>query len=371
MRTLFEPVSLGTLKLRNRLVMSPMTRSFCPTGVPTSDVENYYVRRASADVGLIITEGVWVDHPGASNDPAVPHFYGNAAELAWKKIATAIHAVGGAVIPQLWHVGCYFTPPINGDGPGSLRDDQLGPSGLAGGMGVFPRPMVRPATEREISEMIEAFVKGGEVAYRLGFDGVAIHAAHGYLIDQFFWYVTNLRTDRYGGDVASRTRFATEIIREIRRRTHPEFPIMLRWSLWKSQDYDARALNTVAEMEAFLDPLVAAGVDIFDCSQRRFWEPIFANSDLNLAGWTRKLTGKPTMTVGSVGLNLELFASMTGETCKPASLDRLEEMLARGDFDLVGVGRALLSDPAWVLKVRDNAIDAIVPFSRRSLQRLY
>ena len=371
MRTLFEPVSLGTLKLRNRLVMSPMTRSFCPTGVPTPDVLNYYVRRASADVGLIITEGVWVDHPGASNDPGVPNFHGNAAELAWKQIGDAIHAAGGAVFPQLWHVGCYFTPPGNGEGPGTLRDDQVGPSGLAGGMGVYPRPLTRPATEAEISRMIEAFAKGGEAASRLGFDGVAIHAAHGYLIDQFFWNVTNLRTDRYGGDVASRTRFAAEIVREIRRRTHPEFPIMLRWSLWKSQDYDARALNTVAEMEAFLAPLVDAGVDIFDCSQRRFWEPIFEDSELNLAGWTGKLTGKPTMTVGSVGLDLELFASMTAETCKPASLNRLEEMLARGDFDLVGVGRALLSDPAWAVKIRNNAMDTIVPFSRESLKTLY
>lgn len=371
MATLFEPVSIGSLRLRNRVVMSPMTRSFSPAGTPTGDVRDYYVRRASARVGLIVTEGVWVDHPGASNDPLVPRFYGNGPETAWRGISEAVHQAGGAIIPQLWHVGCYFTPAADG-GAGTLRDDQVGPSGMAGGMGIFPRPIGRTASESQIADMIEAFARGGETAYRLGFDGVAIHAAHGYLIDQFFWNVTNHRVDRYGGNITARTRFATEIVRAIRRRTHPAFPIVMRWSLWKSQDYEARMLKAVHEMEAFLGPLVDAGVDLFDCSQRRFWEPIFCDSELNLAGWTKRLTGKPTMTVGSVGLDQELFASMDeGVICVPASLSRLEQKLERGEFDLVGVGRGLIADPEWVLKVQRNAIHTTIPFSRDLLRTLY
>src|SRR3546814_692667 len=195
---------------------------------------------------------------------------------------------------------------------------------MVGGMGVYPTPTGRPMTEAEIADVIEAFAKGGEEAYRNGFDGVALHAGHGYLIDQFFWDVTNLRTDRYGGSIARRATFAAEIVSAIRRRTSPDFPIMLRWSQWKLQDYGAKLVDTPAELEEFLTPLVDAGVDIIDCSQRRFWEPGFEGSDLNLAAWSKKITGKPTMTVGSVGLNQELFATLAGETGAPARLDRLE-----------------------------------------------
>lgn len=368
MSKLFEPVRLGALDLRNRVVMSPMTRSFCPEGVPTDDVLNYYVRRASAEVGLIVTEGVWVDHPGASNDPRVPRFHGDDAESGWARVVAAVHAAGGKIMPQLWHVGCYYA--VGTDGPEGLRDEQVGPSGLIGGMGIYPRPGSRPATDSEIADMIEAFARGGETAYRLGFDGVAIHAAHGYLVDQFFWHVTNLRTDGFGGGLSARTRFATDIIREIRRRTATNFPIMLRWSQWKSQDYDAKIFETPAEMQDFLTPLVDAGVDIFDCSQRRFWEPVFEGSDLNLAGWARKLTGKPTMTVGSVGLDQELFATLEGQPCAPASLEQVERLLNRGDFDLVGVGRALLADAEWVSKARRSELETTIRFSQQALSAL-
>src|SRR3546814_16360730 len=109
---------------------------------------------------------------------------------------------------------------------------------------------------------------------------------------------------------------------------------MLRWSQWKLQDYGAKLVDTPAELEEFLTPLVDAGVDIIDCSQRRFWEPGFEGSDLNLAGWSKKITGKPTMKLGSVGLNQELFATLAGETGAPARLDRLERRLERGEFAL-------------------------------------
>ncbi len=372
MADLFDPIALGTLKLRNRIVMSPMTRGFCPAGVPTKDVLDYYRRRAAADVGLIVTEGTWVDHPGAWDEPNVPHFHGAHAEAEWKRVADAVHAEGGAIIPQLWHVGAYYTTPIEGfrDTVGTLRPEQVGPSGMAGGMGRKPALMGRPATDAEIGEMVEAFVRGGETAWKLGFDGVALHGAHGYLVDQFFWEVTNVRTDRYGGGIAERTRFATEIIKGIRARTAPDFPIMFRWSQWKSQDYEARLVRSPTELETFLGPLVDAGVDIFDCSQRRFWEPAFDADDHNLASWTRRITGKPVMTVGCVGLDRELFSSLTGTATRATDLAHLEALLDRGDFDLVGVGRALLADPEWALKMRQNRQQDVIPFSPEALGQL-
>jgi hypothetical protein len=115
-----------------------------------------------------------------------------------------------------------------------------------------------------------------------------------------------------------------------------------------------------------LRPLSEAGVDVFHCSQRRFWEPEFEGSDLNFAGWTKKLTGKPTITVGSVGLDGEFIAAFGGAGSKPASLDSLIERLERDEFDLVAVGRALLADPHWVEKIRDGRTDELQNFERQA-----
>jgi 2,4-dienoyl-CoA reductase-like NADH-dependent reductase (Old Yellow Enzyme family) len=198
----------------------------------------------------------------------------------------------------------------------------------------------------------------------LGFDAVEIHGAHGYLIDQFFWHPTNQRTDSYGGKtLAARTRFAVELIQAVRHATGPDFPICLRVSQWKLQDYSAKLATTPEEMTAWLAPLVQAGVDIFHCSQRRFWEPEFAGSDLNFAGWAKKLTGRPTITVGSVGLSGDFIAAFHGEASKPRSLDELVRRLDRGDFDLVAVGRALLADPAWAQKIEEGKASELRGFS--------
>ena len=120
-------------------------------------------------------------------------------------------------------------------------------------------------------------------------------------------------------------------------------------------------------------PLSEAGVDIFHCSQRRFWEPEFEGSDLNLAGWTRKITGKPAITVGSVGLNADFIpvpGEMTFREAEPASLDDLERRLSENEFDLVAVGRALISNPSWVDMIRDDRTDDIKPFRKEHLGKL-
>ena len=110
---------------------------------------------------------------------------------------------------------------------------------------------------------------------------------------------------------------------------------------------------------------------MFHCSQRRFWEPEFEGSDLNFAGWAKKLTGAPTITVGSVGLTGDFIAAYGGESSKPASLDELLRRLERGDFDLVAVGRALLQDPLWAVKVHQGRQDELMDFERAAMATLY
>ncbi|GAA3410712.1 NADH:flavin oxidoreductase [Paenibacillus hodogayensis] len=339
-QALFEPFTIGNLKLANRIVMAPMTRAFSPDGIPGADVAAYYRRRAENGVGLIVTEGTVVDHPDASNQANVPHIYGEAALQGWANVVAEVHAAGGRIIPQIWHMGA--------------------------------RGHVGEYTESEIADIVQAFAQGAANAKHIGFDGIELHGAHGYLIDQFFWEKTNSRTDRYGGDMLKRTNFAVEVIEACRRAVGPDFPIVLRFSQWKSSDYTAKLAANPEQLEQFLAPLVAAGVDIFHCSTRRFWEPEFEGSDLNLAGWTKKLTGKPTITVGSVGLDSD-FTSLwsEGKGAEHANIDKLIEKLEHKEFDLVSVGRALLVDPAWAAKIREGRIAELIPFTPEAVKTLY
>jgi len=360
---LFQPFQLKSLNLKNRIVMAPMTRSFSPGGIPASNVADYYDRRVEGEVGLIISEGTVVNRLASSNDPDVPRFYGEKPLLGWKAVIDKVHADGGAMAPQLWHMGVVapkdsgWLPPAPFEGPsGYVAPGEIG--GVA-------------MTQQDISETIHAFAQAASDAKNLGFDAVELHGAHGYLIDQFFWHPTNQRTDGYGGKtLAERTRFAVEIVQAVRQATGPEFPICLRISQWKLQDYAAKLATTPLEMEAWLSPLVQAGVDIFHCSQRRFWEPEFAGSDLNFAGWAKKLTGKASITVGSVGLSGDFLAAFKGEASVPSSLDELLRRFDRGDFDLVAVGRALLADGAWARKINEGRSAELLGFSKAALATL-
>ena len=359
---LFEPFVLNGLRLPNRVVMAPMTRSKSPGGIPGPDVAAYYRRRAEAECGLIVTEGTTVNSPVATGDPNVPQFWGEEALKGWKRVVEEVHGAGGKIMPQLWHVGMTRNPAkaTNPDLPSH------GPSGL-----VKPgKALSEPMTKKEIKETIDAFARAAADARAIGMDGVEVHGAHGYLIDQFFWEGTNIRDDEYGGDLVGRTRFAVEIIEAIRREVGKDFPLILRFSQWKQQDYTARLARTPDELAAFLKPLSDAGVDAFHCSQRRFWEPEFEGSDLNLAGWTKKLTGKPSITVGSVSLSGEFIASFGGESSEATGIDDLLDRLEKGEFDLVAVGRALLVDPAWTQKVHQGAFDKLMAFNPAALATL-
>ncbi|PIE14176.1 MAG: 12-oxophytodienoate reductase [Rhodobacterales bacterium] len=364
-KTLGDAVTLGTLELRNRIVMAPMTRMWSPGNVPNSRVVEYYRRRAEGGVGLIITEGTFVDHPAASGYPDVPAFYGEKALAGWKKVVDAVHGEGGKIAPQLWHVGGIRRPRVEpgGDTPG------YSPSGMARPGKVTGHAM----TQDDIDDVIAAFAKAAKDAMEIGFDAIELHGAHGYLIDQFFWDGTNTRDDAYGGDLAQRSRFAIELVRAVRNAVGPDFPIIFRWSQWKQQDYSVRMCKTPDELAAFLAPLSEAGVDIFHCSTRRFWEPEFEGSELNLAGWVRKLTGKPVITVGSVGLNADFLPEdnfVEFNEAETAALDGLEARLADGEFDLVAVGRALIANPDWANRVLAGEYDGLKPYTKDMLTTL-
>jgi len=343
-------------------VMAPMTRYFSPEGIPGPDVAEYYARRAAGGTGLIITEGTFIDYPTAGYVSTVPDFFGKALE-GWAEVVKAVHSAGGKIMPQLWHTGMQTQP--------SDVEDPARPRSSASGMVVPGEQTGEPMTLAEIDILIASFAKAAADADRLGFDGIELHGAHGYLLDSFFWHGTNRRTDRFGGNIAARAELGAEVIRACRAATRPDFPICLRFSQWKNVDYDAKLADTPAKLEQFLAPLVDAGLDILHCSTRRFWLPEFEGSDLNLAGWTRKITGLPTISVGSVGLSNDFFGSFGEEqTALAPNLDRLIAMMERGDFDLIAIGRALLGDAEWANKVMGGALGELRPFSRDAMGSL-
>jgi 2,4-dienoyl-CoA reductase-like NADH-dependent reductase (Old Yellow Enzyme family) len=364
---LFQPFRLKSLELKNRIVMAPMTRAFADQGVPDEKIAAYYRRRAAADVGLILSEAAIIDRPAASNVQNIPFFYGEKALAGWQQVIEGVHAAGGKMGPQLMHVGA--APNRSSDWtPGSPPES---PSGLAA-PGI---PRGEAMSEEAIADTIAAFSRAAADGKRLGFDAVEIHGAHGYLLDQFFWGATNERKDRFGGaTLKERTRFASELVKSVRAAVGPDFPILMRLSQWKQQDFTVKLADTPEAMSDWLLPLVEAGVDVLHCSQRRFWEAEFPEIDgehgLNFAGWAKKLTGAATISVGSVGLSGDLFSAFAGESSAPASLDKLIQRMERGEFDLIAVGRALLNDSEWVTKVRTGDSAGLKDFKPEALAEL-
>ncbi|WP_286790164.1 MULTISPECIES: alkene reductase [unclassified Pseudomonas] len=209
MPNLFDPIKIGALELPNRFVMAPLTRCRADDNrVPTDLMAEYYAQRASA--GLILSEATSVDPMGVGY-PNTPGIWSDEQVEGWKKITSAVHKSGGRIMLQLWHVGRISAPLyLQGEKP-------VAPSAIAANGHVS---LVRPKQEyvipraletEEIASIVEAYRKGAENARKAGFDGVEVHGANGYLLDQFLQTSTNQRTDQYGGSIENRARLMLEV----------------------------------------------------------------------------------------------------------------------------------------------------------------
>jgi 2,4-dienoyl-CoA reductase-like NADH-dependent reductase (Old Yellow Enzyme family) len=362
---LLQPLRIGQLLLPNRFVMPGMQRGWCVDGAPDHRYREYYRRRALGGTALLIAEACAVDHPSAASNDFFARLEAGTRD-AWRECVDAVHAAGGRMFLQLWHQGSVDT----GGRDGKPDFVALSPSGLVRQGKSFGRP----ASAAELTEIKQAFARGAVLAQEIGADGVEVHACHGYLLDQFLWPETNLRTDRHGGPrMADRAAFPAEVVQAVRAATGPDFPVSVRISQWKEADYEAKIATDPAELGQLVAILRSAGADLFHVSTRRFWTPEWEGSDLGLAGWVKSFTDAPVIAVGSVGLDVDVMATLTGEEARPTGASRIEDLVRRfnrGDFDLVSVGRSLIGDPDWVAKMRDGRSAEIRPFRRADLEWL-
>ncbi|XBS68006.1 alkene reductase [Acerihabitans sp. KWT182] len=210
MPNLYEPVKIGALELRNRIVMAPLTRMRAIKGrSPGPLTKEYYVQRASA--GLILTEATSVSPQGVGY-PNTPGIWSEEQVAAWRDVTDAVHQAGGKIIIQLWHVG-RISDPVYLDGALPVAPSAIAPAGHVSMLRPLkPYEVPRALETKEIPGIVEDFRRGAQNAKRAGFDGIEIHSANGYLFDQFLHDGSNKRTDGYGGSIANRARFLLETV---------------------------------------------------------------------------------------------------------------------------------------------------------------
>lgn len=350
---LFSPFIHRKLSLSTRFVMAPLLRLFAQNGIPTPEMLRYYQRRAGHLLGLIITEPVAVNDKAAAVDEGMAHFFGGRALRAWKRIVNAVHSSPCRIAPQLFHAGM-LRAESGADADSGVRP--VGPSGIDP---LTLEERGETMSHERIREVVHAYAQAAADARVLGFDAVEICGGQGGLIDQFLRPETNRRHDEYGGDMPRNLRFACEVIHAVRKAVGRRFPVIFRFSQSLPGQVRPLLVSSPSELAELLTPLSLAGVDVFSCDPAgNESSPAFPGSSLGLAGWVRKLSGKPVITSGGVGVD-------------SGSMQTLAERFSMHEFDLVAVGRVLLADPAWVRKIYEARENEILPYTQRAWGRLF
>jgi 2,4-dienoyl-CoA reductase-like NADH-dependent reductase (Old Yellow Enzyme family) len=359
---IFKPWSLNSLKLRNRVVMAPMTRRKAKEdGIATEEIRDYYTRRAQSEVGLIISEGTGIDEVHSFDTATVPRFETTAQRAAWKTVVDSVHKAGGAFAPQLWHCGRLAANPI-GPSECQLPDHRDGRK----------RPKVRGMSSADFTQVLGAYSSSAKAAKDMGCDAIEIHGAHGYLLDSFLSPTSNERTDDFGGSFENRMRFPLQVVEAIRQAVGPDYPIIYRFSQWKMDDYKELKFHNPDELGVWVKALRAAGVDILHVSTRDANDVAFEDHGPgSLASWSKELSGLPVIAVGKVSVSLSMDQAYGEAKDKVADPGPKIKLIEDSEADLLAVGRALIANPNWVQIVRDGCWKDLKPFDKSLLSELY
>jgi 2,4-dienoyl-CoA reductase-like NADH-dependent reductase (Old Yellow Enzyme family) len=329
---ILKPVKVGPWTLRNRITMAPMTRCYADerSGTVGDDVVKYYRKRAADGIGLIITEGITIS-PRGKGTFNLPGLYTKQQVESWKRVTDAVHEEGGTIIAQLWHVGRLTHHKVTGgfspQAPSAIRAN--------GHVHRFGEPFDPPEemTLDDIQEVVQQYADAARNAILAGFDGVEVHGAHGYLIDQFNSDVSNQRTDRYGGDLSERLTFMKEVLQAVIHEAGIDRTI-IRFSALKDDMPNYMWENPDEAIKIFTDVFKEMGIKMLHPSTN-FFDQIIDN-EKTLHQIVRKYWDGIIIGVG----NLD-----------PA---RADQAIEHGTIDLAAFGRPLLANPDFVNRLKTN-----------------
>ena len=328
---IFTPLKIKTFTFPNRLGVAPMTRMSSPGGsIPRKDVFDFLVRRAEKGAGVVFTEAIVTDYESSQGYPKQSRILNQQQINAWKEVTDKIREYGSLSIMQMFHCGRMAWPEVNPAGcsiaPSAVAPKQDNP------LTQSPYPVPDEMSRFDIEHVINGFVETTRGAIAAGFDGVEIHGAHGYLINQFLSGYSNKRTDEYGGSIENRCRFAVEIIRAVRKVLPEEKLLTFRVSNWGIADMEVSLFESSEEWQEMIRILTGEQIDMVSVSTYDFSEKMFG-SGLNMSQLTRKATSLPIMICGKIH-------------------DRKSAEEGLQDADIVLSAKSFLLNPDWVEDVR-------------------
>jgi 2,4-dienoyl-CoA reductase-like NADH-dependent reductase (Old Yellow Enzyme family) len=328
---LFSPFQLKNFTLRNRIGVAPMTRMSSPgDSIPRKDVLEFLVRRAKNGAALVYTEAIVTDYESAQGYPRQARLVTQRQIDAWKPVVEAIRKAGAVSMMQMFHCGRMAWPEVNpanrSIAPSPLTPKQKNP--LTGN----PYPVPDVMSRFDIEHVIRGFVETARGAVEAGFDGIEIHGAHGYLINEFLSGYSNQRTDEYGGTVENRYRFAHEVIRAVRPAVPQDRLLTFRISNWGVVDMEVSLFQNAEDYTETIRLLSGEPIDAISLSTYSYSEGAFGTKQ-NMAQITRKATHLPVMICGKIH-------------------DRATAEDALRDADIVLSAKSILLNPNWVEDVR-------------------
>jgi 2,4-dienoyl-CoA reductase-like NADH-dependent reductase (Old Yellow Enzyme family)/thioredoxin reductase len=338
---LFEPFKIRNLQLKNRIAMAPMETHLCePDGAVNNEIIAWYRERARGGTGMIITEFTCVDGTdGFSSNVPQLRLDSDRYKAGHAKLVAAIHAAGAKAILQMSHAGRQTKESVIGTTPVSASAIPL--------KSIYMNGTPRALEDHEIRRIISKYANTARLAMLAGYDGVMLHGAHGYLIQQFLSPLMNHREDEWGGDDERRLHFPLEVVKAVKAQLGNK-PLMYRMSVIDGVEGGI----TIEDSERIAPRLCEAGVDAIDISwgflesAHLILEPMAVEEGdrLPYARRIRQATGKPVITAGVMRWP-----------------DKCERAVINGDTDIVSLGRALLADPMWPIKAQRGQVDDIRP----------
>ncbi|WP_078548361.1 oxidoreductase [Litchfieldia alkalitelluris] len=336
--TLFSPTNIKDIQLSNRIGLAPMTRtSATPEGVATEEMAQYYTNFANGGFSLILTEGTYTDNQYSQGYFNQPGIINDEQINAWKKVTKSVKQQGAKIFVQLMHAGALsqgnrFTSETAGPSAVKPKGEQLG---FYGGSGEFALP--KEMTEADITDVIKGFVVAAKNAKEAGFDGIEVHGANGYVLDQFLTDYTNQRLDQYGGSLENRLRLPIEVVKAVREAVGADYPVGIRLSQAKVNDSDHKWKGGDSDAELIFTKLVEAGVDYIHIAEPNAAAPAFGETGPSLTELVKKYTNTVVIANGSLG--------------NPTAA---EALLNEGKADIVTVGKAALANQDWANKVKND-----------------